>query len=124
MTIPPDPAKPTTVPAPGLTDPGGVAGSRPDAAPRPAPTPGGGAPDHRGPGVVKKTTSTIKRVLLVVIGALIALFAVFNSQNVEVKWWFTGDPIQTPLILAIFVALVAGAAIGWLAAKLSGRHSD
>ena len=77
-------------------------------------------PHKQGPGVVKRTTSTIKRILLVVIGALIALFAVFNSQNVEVRWIF-GDPIQTPLILAIAVTLVAGMAIGWLTAKLNSR---
>lgn len=79
------------------------------------------SPDHpHGPGVVKRTTNTIKRVLLVVIGALIALFAVFNSQNVEVRWIF-GQPIETPLILAIAVTLAAGIAIGWIGAKLNSR---
>jgi uncharacterized integral membrane protein len=78
-------------------------------------------PAHTGPGVVKRTTITVKRVLLVVIGALIALFAVFNSQNVSVNWIF-GKDIQSPLILVIVVAFIAGAAIGWLVAKL-GRRS-
>ncbi|MBJ7470596.1 MAG: LapA family protein [Solirubrobacteraceae bacterium] len=79
-----------------------------------------GAPE--GPGVVRRTTNTAKRILLVVIGALVALFAVFNSQNVEVKWFF-GDPIQTPLILALAITFVAGLAIGWLGAKLGKRGS-
>ncbi len=78
--------------------------------------------ERDGPGVVRRTTSTAKRVLLVAIGALVALFAVFNSQEVEVKWIF-GDPIQTPLILALTVTFVAGAAVGWLWAKVSSRGS-
>jgi uncharacterized integral membrane protein len=79
----------------------------------------GGEPQH-GASVVRKTTNTVKRVLLVAVGALVALFAVFNSQNVEVRWIF-GDPIQTPLILAIGVTFLAGAVTGWLFAKLGGR---
>ena len=71
---------------------------------------------------MRRTTNRVKRVLLIALGALVALFAVFNSQNVEVRWIF-GDPIQTPLILAIAVTFFAGAAIGWLFAKLSGRGS-
>lgn len=88
--------------------------------------PGGATPSahtSHGPGVVRKTTNTVKRVFLVALGALVALFAVFNSQNVEVRWIF-GDPIQTPLILAIAVTFIAGAIIGWLVAKLGGRNHD
>jgi uncharacterized integral membrane protein len=84
---------------------------RPEAEPSTAPS----------RGVVKRTTSGIKRVVLVVVGALIALFAVFNSQNVQVRWIF-GDPIQTPLILVIAVSLVAGIAIGWIVAKIGARE--
>ncbi len=95
------------------------------AQPRPAERPAHPADrvERDGPGVVRRTTNTFKRVLLVVIGALVALFAVFNSQNVEVKWIF-GDPIQTPLILALAITFVAGAAVGWLWAKLSRRGNS
>ncbi len=79
--------------------------------------------EPHGPGVVKRTTNTVKRVFLIALGALVALFAVFNSQNVEVRWIF-GDPIQTPLILAIAVTFVAGAVIGWVAAKLGSRSAS
>lgn len=78
---------------------------------------------HSGPGVVRRTTNTVKRLLLVTVGALIALFAVLNSQDVEVRWIF-GEPIQTPLILAIAVTFLAGAIVGWLVAKLGRRGHD
>ena len=78
----------------------------------------GAAPD--GPGVVRRTTDTAKRVLLVVIGGFAALFAVFNSQPVEVNWIF-GDPIQMPLILALAITFAAGAAVGYLWARLGRR---
>ncbi len=92
----------------------------PITKPAPAVTTPEGSSEHHGPGVVKRTTNTVKRVFLVALGALVALFAVFNSQEVEVRWIF-GDPIQTPLILAIAVTFLAGAIIGWLVAKLGNR---
>lgn len=111
MTQPPESAKPTPAP-PRAADP---------TAPRPSHP--ADRVEREGPGVVRRTTNTFKRILLVVIGALVALFAVFNSQNVEVKWIF-GDPIQTPLILALAVTFLAGAAVGWLWAKLSRRGNS
>lgn len=102
-TEPPNPSAATPERHPAAATP-----ARPDAAP-PA-----------GPGVVRRTTTTVKRILLVAIGAFVALFAVFNSQDVEVKWIF-GNPIQTPLILALAVTFFAGLAIGWLFAKLGRR---
>lgn len=69
-----------------------------------------------GPGVVKKTTDTFKRIVLVLLGAFAALFAVFNSRDVEVRWFF-GDPIQTPLILVIAVCLAVGFAGGWITGR-------
>ncbi len=75
---------------------------------------------HR-PSRARSAATGFKRVALVVLGALIALFAVFNSRDVDVRWIF-GDPIQTPLILVIVISLVVGIAIGWLAAILRGRH--
>ena len=70
-----------------------------------------------GPGVVKKTTDTFRRIVLVLLGAFAALFAVFNSRNVEVRW-FIGDPIQTPLILVIAVCLAVGFLAGWIVGRV------
>src|SRR4051812_35834094 len=96
------------------------------AAQRPAggPHPGQPAapPAEHGPGVVRRTTDGVKRAALVLIGAVFALFAVQNRDNVQVRWIF-GDPIDTPLILALLVVFAAGAAIGWLVAKLGTRKS-
>lgn len=114
----------STPQSPKPTEP--VSGARPDvggAAPAAKPAPKGGPaspPAPHGPGVVKRTTNTVKRFTLVIIGALIALFAVLNRQDVTVDWIF-GSPVQTPLILVIVIAFAAGAAIGWIVAKLGGR---
>ena len=115
----------STPQSPKPTEP--VSGAQPVAgAPATAPrtgAPGAGAqPQPSGPGVVKRTTNTVKRFTLVIIGALIALFAVLNTRDVTVDWIF-GTPVETPLIVVIVVALVAGLIIGWIAAKLSGRSS-
>lgn len=111
----PQPPKPTE-PVSGATPAAGTP-TAPGAA---RPEPRGGAAAPAGPGVVKRTTNNVKRITLVVIGALIALFAVLNTREVTVDWIF-GTPVQTPLILVIVVAFVAGAAIGWIVAKLSNR---
>lgn len=76
--------------------------------------------EHR-PSAIQSTTTGVKRALLVVLGALAALFAVFNSRRVEVRWIF-GDPVETPLILVIVISLLIGVLIGWLSAKLRTRR--
>lgn len=73
------------------------------------------------PGVVRRTRRTASRIALVVLGVLVGVFAAVNTRSVEVSWVF-GDPLQTPLILAIGVALVAGMLIGWLVATLRHRQ--
>lgn len=113
----PQPPKPTEPVSGAQPTTGG-----PAATPRPAAGAPGAPTQERpsGPGVVKRTTNTVKRFTLVIIGALIALFAVLNTDQTEVDWIF-GDPVQTPLIVVIAVALAAGLIIGWTAAKLGRR---
>jgi uncharacterized integral membrane protein len=49
------------------------------------------------------------------LGAVVALFAVLNLDEVKVSWivgtW------QTPLIIVISISVIVGAAIGWLLAR-------
>ncbi len=90
----------------------------------PESTPVTAVEDHKPPqrpGVVRRTTNTVKRFMLVLLGVILTLFAVSNSQDVKVRWVF-GDPVSTPLILVIAITFVVGATIGWLFAKLGGRH--
>lgn len=47
-----------------------------------------------------------------VLGAIVAVFAVVNVNDVEVDWIFTTS--QTPLIVVIAIAFLVGALIGWL----------
>ena len=54
-----------------------------------------------------------KLVVAGVLGALIAVFAVLNFDEVSVNWLVT--TAQTPLILVIAVSFLFGAVIGALA---------
>jgi uncharacterized integral membrane protein len=49
------------------------------------------------------------------LGALVALFAVLNLDEVKVSW-IVGTQ-ETPLIIVIALSVVVGAALGWLLAR-------
>jgi uncharacterized integral membrane protein len=108
-------------------DPGApVGGAGTSGGSGPAGAPGAGTPKPAapaGPGRVKRTARQVKQALLVIVGALIAIFAVTNRDPVRVNWIF-GETASTPLILVIAIALVAGFVIGWLVAKLGNWKSD
>ena len=57
--------------------------------------------------------------LALVIGALLAVFAVLNTGKVEVNWIL--GTAQTPLILVIAVNLALGIAGGYLLARRGAR---
>ena len=61
-----------------------------------------------------------KQVLMAVLGGLIVLFAVVNSEAVTVNLLFT--QIQLSLSLLILLSAFAGVTFGWLAAALRGRR--
>jgi uncharacterized integral membrane protein len=48
-----------------------------------------------------------------IIGALVAVFAVLNRDDVEVNWIL--GTAQTPLIVVIAVSFLLGALAGWIA---------
>ena len=52
-------------------------------------------------------------VVGVLVGALVAVFAVLNVDEVEVNWIF--GTAQTPLIVVIAVTFALGALTGWIA---------
>ena len=54
-----------------------------------------------------------------IIGALVAAFAVVNLDEVEVNWIF--GTAQTPLIIVIAVSFGLGAAAGWIGATARRR---
>jgi uncharacterized integral membrane protein len=56
----------------------------------------------------------IRQVVMLLVGAAVVLFAVFNGTRVEVNLGLT--LIQAPLSLVILVPTLAGVAIGWLGA--------
>lgn len=55
-----------------------------------------------------------------VIGAVVATFAVVNLDDVEVDWIVTTS--QTPLIVVIALAFLLGALAGWLASAVGRRR--
>ena len=61
-----------------------------------------------------------KQVLMAVLGGLIVLFAVVNSEAVSVNLLFT--QVELSLSLLILISALAGVTFGWLGAALRGRR--
>lgn len=61
-----------------------------------------------------------KQVLMAVLGGLIVLFAVVNSDAVTVDLLFT--ELTLSLSLLILLTALAGVVFGWLAAAVRGRR--
>lgn len=73
----------------------------------------GGKPAKRGGGSLLAKEN--RRLLYgLAIGALVALFAVLNLDDVQVNWVF--GTWSTPLIVVIAVTFLLGAAVGYVAA--------
>ena len=77
------------------------------------------APERRRRSVLAKEN---RRLLYgLVIGAVVAAFAVANLDEVDVNWLF--GTWETPLIIVIAVSFLLGAAAGWItgAQRRKGR---
>jgi uncharacterized integral membrane protein len=73
---------------------------------------GGGKPQKKGPRALLAREN--RRLLYgLIIGALVALFAVLNLERVDVNWIF--GTWRTPLIIVIAVSFLLGACAGWIA---------
>lgn len=64
-------------------------------------------------------TQQLGRVVMAVAAILFGVFAVLNFESVQVNWGFT--TVQTPLIVALLIAFVLGALVGWGATARSHR---
>jgi uncharacterized integral membrane protein len=60
---------------------------------------------------------TARTVAAAVLGAVLVLFAVLNSQDVRVHWLITTS--TAPLIIVIALCGLVGFAAGWLVARRS-----
>ena len=69
------------------------------------------APKRRRPSILTKENRRLLYGLL--IGAIVAAFAVANLDEVDVNWLF--GTWETPLIIVIAVSFLLGAAAGWIA---------
>ena len=112
--------------APG-TDPtlgGPLGGDRPTPPPVTSTGPDGPAPAPAGTRPQRHTGRTIGRTvalaLLLFVTVVLVLFVVFNTQTVDISLVFTD--VRAPLVLALLIAAVLGAAIvGLLDAVLTVR---
>ena len=99
---------PRTTGAP--SDPLSVGLDRPAAAPAPT------SPEHSGPGRTRQAGRTIGRSLalglLVFVTVVLVLFVVFNDETVPISLVFTD--VDAPLVVALLIAAVLGALVGWL----------
>lgn len=86
---------------------------RPTSTPPMGPAAEGGPPPARRQGRSLLAKENRRLLYGLVIGALVALFAVLNLDDVAVNWIF--GTAQTPLILVIAVSFLLGAVVGWLA---------
>ena len=74
------------------------------------------------PAATSKRKLSSRTTVAAILGGLIALFAVFNSQTVEINWIVTAT--HTPLIVVIAVCGLLGFAVGWmLARRAAGRKA-
>ena len=101
---------------------GPLGGERPTAPPVTSTGPDGPAP--RGAKPQRRAGRTIGRsiafALLVFVTVVLVLFVVYNTQTVDISLVFTD--VRAPLVLALLIAAVLGAAIvGLLNAVLTVR---
>ena len=85
----------------------------PDAKESPTREPAGRKP-------AKSRRERTSQIVTFVLGALVALFAVLNLDEVDVNWivgtW------RTPLIVVIAVSLLLGSGLGYFIARRSPRR--
>jgi uncharacterized integral membrane protein len=107
-------SRPTGTPGTDPTRSGPLGGERP--APPPVTSTGPDGPAPAGAKPQRRTGRTIGRMvalaLLVFVTVVLVLFVVFNTQTVDISLVFTD--VRAPLVLALLIAAVLGAAIAGL----------
>jgi uncharacterized integral membrane protein len=102
---------PRTTGAP--SDPLSVGLDRPASATSPGPAQ---PTTPAGPGRTRQAAGTVGRGLalglLIFVTVLLVLFVVFNGETVPISLVFTD--VDAPLVLALLIAAVLGALVGWL----------
>jgi uncharacterized integral membrane protein len=100
----------------------GVSDPETTRPPAPASTPPAPGRKPARPGGMRSLVAKENRrlVLGVVIGALVAVFAVLNVDQVNVNWIL--GSFDTPLIVVIAVSFFLGALLGWIAGAARRRH--
>lgn len=69
---------------------------------------------------MQKAWQGTKQVMMAVLGGLIVLFAIVNSEAVTVN--LLAGQVQLSLSLLILISALAGVVFGWLGAAVRGRR--
>jgi uncharacterized integral membrane protein len=100
VTSPGSPVDPLSTSSTGYGAPGGS----------PAPTTTGRTTPERRTG--RTIGRTLALALLLTVTVILVLFVVFNTQTVDISLVFGN--VNAPLVVALLIAAVLGALVGWL----------
>ena len=68
----------------------------------------------------RSNAETTRLAVALVAGGLISVFALLNTDEVEVNWII--GTVETPLIIVIVLSLAVGAAFGYLLARRGAKR--
>jgi uncharacterized integral membrane protein len=68
----------------------------------------------------RSNRETARTVGMVVLAVIITLFAVLNTDSVEVNWIFGSG--EAPLIIVIVISVLVGVVLSYLASVRAGRR--
>jgi uncharacterized integral membrane protein len=68
----------------------------------------------------RSNRDTARMAGMVVLAVLITLFAVLNTESVEVDWIFGSG--EAPLIIVIVISVLVGVVLSYLASVRAGRR--
>lgn len=70
----------------------------------------------------RSSAETTRLAVALVSGGVIAIFAILNTEKVQVDWIL--GSAQTPLILVIVICVVLGMGAGYVAGRRRSRRRD
>ncbi len=79
-------------------------------------------PEEKGTGSSRSTRERTRTGAMVVLAVVATLFAVLNTESVQVNWVIGSG--HAPLIVVIVISLLAGILLTYMADRLSRRRKS